>query len=426
MINFNTSKTLNIFLPNTNTALSEVLKSITPKELETLTKGKDLKSIINGLLQGSTSDKSSNKQLLSMLKNNPTLKELTTVSSSIKVLHQTLQQEKNPLPLEKKLTSFLSNIKDISESSLKTKIENSGLFLENKIKNLQTPQVTLKNALTALSQVLQETKLPNVTTINTQLKELLASDLFKNLSNTDLLKTLKSDLVSLTQMSKNVSNILDQLSQRLNSSVDKTLQPKDVLFSKETKILFEKINLLNKPELLQTQGSAKELFSHDLKAVLLKAHEEIKNSSSQNKAELLKQIDKLTLQIDYHQLLSQLSNSTSLYIPYSWDALEDGNITIKSAKDDKFFTDIELNLKDYGELKLRLGMFETNQLNINITAQNKELKQILQDNIATLKQQLFGANIVPVSIRFLDDNDTLSSAYNEYNQDLNAGFEVKG
>ncbi len=426
MINFNTSKTLNIFLPNTNTALSEVLKSITPKELETLTKGKDLKSIINGLLQGSTSDKSSNKQLLSMLKNNPTLKELTTVSSSIKVLHQTLQQEKNPLPLEKKLTSFLSNIKDISESSLKTKIENSGLFLENKIKNLQTPQVTLKNALTALSQVLQETKLPNVTTINTQLKELLASDLFKNLSNTDLLKTLKSDLVSLTQMSKNVSNILDQLSQRLNSSVDKTLQPKDVLFSKETKILFEKINLLNKPEHLQTQGSAKELFSHDLKAVLLKAHEEIKNSSSQNKAELLKQIDKLTLQIDYHQLLSQLSNSTSLYIPYSWDALEDGNITIKSAKDDKFFTDIELNLKDYGELKLRLGMFETNQLNINITAQNKELKQILQDNIATLKQQLFGANIVPVSIRFLDDNDTLSSAYNEYNQDLNAGFEVKG
>lgn len=426
MINFNTSKTLNIILPNTNKALSEVLKSITPKELETLTKGKDLKSIINGLLQGSTSDKSSNKQLLTMLKNNPTLKELTTVSSSVKVLHQTLQQEKNPLPLEKKLTSFLSNIKDISESSLKTKIENSGLFLENKIKNLQTPQVTLKNVLTELSQVLQETKLPNVTTINAQLKDLLTSDLFKNLSNTDLLKTLKSDLASLTQMSKNVSNLLDQLSQRLNSSVDKTLQPKDVLFSKETKNLFEKINLINKPELLQTQGSAKELFSHDLKAVLLKAHEEIKNSSSANKVELLKQIDKLTLQIDYHQLLSQLSNSTSLYIPYSWDALEDGNITIKSVKDDKFFTDIELNLKEYGELKLRLGMFETNQLNINITAQNKELKQILQDNIATLKQQLFGANIVPVSIRFLDDNDTLSSAYNEYNQGLNAGFEVKG
>ena len=425
MINLNTSKTLNIVLPNTNKALNEVVKSITPQELETLSKGRDLKSIVSTLLQQSANDSSGDKKLLSMLKSNPTLKELSSVSSSIKELHQTLQKEKNPLPIEKQLTSFLSNVKNISEEGLKTKIENSGLFLENKIKNLQTPQVALKSALTELSKILDATKLPNVQSINTQLKELLSSDLFKNISNEDLLKTLKSDLSSLTSLSKNVQNVLEQLSQRLNSPLDKTIQPNDALFSKETKSLFDKINLLNKPELLQTQASAKELFSHDLKAVLLKAHEEVKNSSSPNKAELLKQIDKLTLQIDYHQLLSQLNNSTSLYIPYSWDALEDGNITIKSAKDDKFFTDIELNLKDYGELKLRLGMFETNQLNINISAQSKELKKILQDNIGTLKQQLIDVNIVPASIRFLDDSPTITDAYNGYNQGLNAGFEVK-
>jgi len=425
MINLNTSQALNIILPNTNKALNEVLKSITPQEFETLSKGRDLKSIVSTLLQQSANDSSGDKKLLSMLKSNPTFKELSSVSSSIKELHQTLQKEKNPLPIEKQLTSFLSNIKNISEEGLKTKIENSGLFLENKIKNLQTPQVALKSALTELSKILDATKLPNVQSINTQLKELLSSDLFKNISNEDLLKTLKSDLSSLTSLSKNVQNVLEQLSQRLNSPLDKTIQPNDALFSKETKSLFDKINLLNKPELLQTQASAKELFSHDLKAVLLKAHEEVKNSTSPNKAELLKQIDKLTLQIDYHQLLSQLNNSTSLYIPYSWDALENGNITIKSAKDDKFFTDIELNLKDYGELKLRLGMFETNQLNINISAQSKELKKIIQDNIGTLKQQLIDVNIVPASIRFLDDSPTITDAYNEYNQGLNAGFEVK-
>lgn len=76
-------------------------------------------------------------------------------------------------------------------------------------------------------------------------------------------------------------------------------------------------------------------------------------------------------------------------------------------------------------LKLRLGMFEKNQLNINITTESKELKNILQDNIATLKEQLFGVNIVPVSIRFLDDDTSLSSVYSEYNQELNTGFEVK-
>ena len=283
MINLNTSKTLNIVLPNTNKALNEVLKSITPQELETLSKGRDLKSIVSTLLQQSANDSSGDKKLLSMLKSNPTLKELSSVSSSIKELHQTLQKEKNPLPIEKQLTSFLSNIKNISEEGLKTKIENSGLFLENKIKNLQTPQVALKSALTELSKILDATKLPNVQSINTQLKELLSSDLFKNISNKDLLKTLKSDLSSLTSLSKNMQNILEQLSQRLNSPLDKTIQLNDALFSKETKSLFDKINRLNKPELLQTQASAKELFSHDLKAVLLKAHEEVKNSSSPNK-----------------------------------------------------------------------------------------------------------------------------------------------
>ncbi|MDF1877571.1 flagellar hook-length control protein FliK [Sulfurimonas sp. SAG-AH-194-L11] len=425
MINFNTSKSLNIVLANTNKALSEVLKSITPKELETLSKGKDLKSIVSTLLEQSTKDSSGDKKLLALLKENPTFKDLSSVSSSIKELYQTLQKEKNPLPLEKQLTSFLSNIKNISEVDLKTKIENSGLFLENKIKNLQTPQVALKSALSELTKVLDATKLANVETINRQLKELLASDMFKNISNKDLLTSLKSDLSSLTTLSKNTQNILEQFSQRLNSPVERQLQPNDVLFSKETKSLFDKINLLNKPESLYTQASAKELFSQDLKALLLKAQEEIKNSSSPNKMELLKQIDKLTLQIDYHQLLSQLSNATSLYIPYTWDALEDGNITIKSSKDDRFFTDIELNLKEYGSLKLRLGMFEKNQLNINISAQSKELKKILQENIGTLKRQLIGENIMPISIRFLDDTAPVTSAYNEYSQELNAGFEAK-
>ena len=73
MINFNTSKTLNIILPNTNKALNEVLKSITPKELENPSKGRDLKSIVSTLLQHSASDSSGDKKLLSMLKNNPTL-----------------------------------------------------------------------------------------------------------------------------------------------------------------------------------------------------------------------------------------------------------------------------------------------------------------------------------------------------------------
>ena len=425
MVNFNTFKSLNITLANTNKALGEVLKSITPKELESISQGKDLKSIISTLLQQSTTDSSGDKKLLSLLKNSSTFKELGSVQSSIKELLQTLSKEKSPLQSKKQLTNFLDSIKNINEKGLQSKIENSGVFLENKIKNLQSPQIILKNTLEELSVLLQETKLPNVKALNIQLKELLGNELFKNISNSELLTNRKTDTNVLAQMSKNVQTLLERLGERLNSTVDKTLNPNDVLFSKESKNVLEKLHLLNKPELLVTQNSTKEFFSKDLKAVLLQVHEEIQSSSSPNKAELLKQIDKLTLQIDYHQLLSQLSNASSLYIPYSWDMLKDGNITMKSTKEKKFFTDINLTLKEYGALKIRLGLFEKNQLNINITAESKTLKNILKENIAMLKKQLLDVGVTPTSIRFLDENEALSSAYTQNSNSLNAGFEAK-
>lgn len=424
MINVNTNKTLNIILPNTNKALKEVLQSASPKELETLSTGKDLKSILNTLLKESSQNSAGDKTLLSLLKNNPTFKELGSITSSVKELLQTLKQDKNPLPLEKQLGTFLSDIKDISEKSLKIKIENSGILLESKLKNVQTPKVEIRELLNDLSKMMQDTKLPNVKLLNAGLKELLSSELFKNISNADLLSNIKTDLSSLSELSKKVQTTIEKFEQRINSNVDKNINPNDILFSKETKVLLDKISLLSKPEQLQNQTQVKDMLSQDLKAILLKTHEEISASNHPNKQELLKHMDKLSLQIDYHQLLSHLSNATSLYLPYSWDALEDGNITIKKAKENKFFTDIELQLKEYGELKLRLGMFEGNQLNINITAQSEELKNIFKENLPMLKQQLFTVGITPKEIRFLEDSST-TEAYTNSSGNLNMGFEVK-
>lgn len=301
MINTVSSQTLSIMTPNTNKALELVLKNVSPQELERLSQGKDLNSILNTLLQRSANDASQDQLLLNLLKNNTTLKDLGNVSSSIKDLLQLLKQDKNALPLEKTLTSFLSDIKDISEKGLKSKLENSGIFLENKIKNSQP-------------------------------------------------------------------------------------------------------------------------FSDDFKAILLKTHHELSNSNTVNRQEILKHVDKLLLQIDYYQLASHLSNATSLYVPYSWEGLEDGKMSIKNVNTEKFFTDIELRLKEYGELKLRLGLFEKNQLSININAESEELKSLLQENLPILKKQLFDAGITPKDIRFLDEKQ---SAYDDATQDIALGFEVK-
>ncbi len=306
-LNNASSKQLHVILPNTNKALEEVLKSASPQELQTLTQSKDLGSILDALLkQSQTADTAQNKLLLQLLKNNPTLKSLSSANTTLKELIATLKQEKNPLPLEKELEKFLTNIKDINPKELKTKMQNSGVFLEANIKNSQNP---------------------------------------------------------------------------------------------------------------------KELFNSDIKALLLKAHDELSNATQANRQEILKTIDKLLLQIDYNQLVSHLSNASSLYIPYEWNDLQEGNIALKNAKDDRFFCDIHLNLKSYGELNLRLALFENNQLSINIHTKNEALKSLLQNNLQTLKKQLLHVNIVPKEIRFIDLKQ------NEYetqtNDELQMGFEVK-
>ena len=309
MININAQKSLSITLPTTNKAL----KNASPQELQRLSNGKDIASLLNDLTKGSLQNsEAQNKTLLALLQKTPVFKELGNIAGSIKDLLQTLQKDKNPLPLEKTLRNFLNDIQNMSEKELRAKIKDSGIFLESKMKNLTSAT------------------------------------------------------------------------------------PKEM----------------------------REMLSSDLKAILLKAKDEIQNATVPNRQEILKQIDKLTLQIDYHQLLSHLSNSTSLYLPYSWDALKEGNIKIKSAKDKKFFTDIELNLKKYGTLQLRLGLFEKNQLNINITTQNEELKSHTQHALTQLKKSLLDVGITPLCIRFLDESPRVDAAYSSQN-DLDMGFEVK-
>ena len=86
MINISTSKQLGIVLPNTNKALAQVLSNASPQELEVISQGKDLKSVMNTILKRSGADSSTDKELLRLVKNNPTLKNLGDVSSTIKDL----------------------------------------------------------------------------------------------------------------------------------------------------------------------------------------------------------------------------------------------------------------------------------------------------------------------------------------------------
>lgn len=307
-LTLNADTNLKIILPHTNKALALALKDASSQELQTISQTKDLSSILNAILkQTLTADDTQNRALLELLKNNPTLKSLSNAVPTIKELLLVLKQDKNPSALEKTLQNFLSNIKEIHPKELQSKLENSGVFLESKIKN--TPQ-------------------------------------------------------------------------------------------------------------------NKELFASDLKALLLNTQDELKTSAAHPKTqEALKLIDKLTLQIDYHQILSHLSNAASIYIPYSWNELKDGHINIHKTKEKNSLCDIHLELKEYGVLDLRLALFETNRLNINISTESKELKNLIVENMPRLKKQLINAAITPQEIRFVTESK--NSYTDNADDNLAMGFEVK-
>ncbi len=542
MINLSLNKQLDIIVPNTNRALATVLKEASPKELETISKDKDLKSIIGSLLKESSQNSLSDKTLLELVKNNPTLKDLGNVSSTVKELLNTLKSEKNPLPIETALKKFLVDIKELSEPVLKDKIQNSGIFLESKLKNVQNPQVELKNLLISLETNIAKSEIPSVKLLAQNIKELLASPTLKEATNSAILEPLKDEKAplaqgqketksSLVQLAKGVENIVSKLNeqlrsadvittkgfekqlakvehliapkmlsdenfkpaplgdalQRLNAQMEQSQQllqntkpevkglfdafvkiieslkvieqesptPKtaleallgkkipqeirtavdvlktvvekaDPVFSKETAAIIPKLSHFSAPQKLSVEEGVKEILSQDLKAVLLKAGEEISKSSHPNQTEILKNVDKLLLQIDYFQLLSHLSNSSSLYLPFSWDSLEEGNINIKKDKEDKFYCDIDLKLKEYGEIKLKLALYEENQINIHIYSDSAEFKEIVKENIASLRSALIESQITPREIRIFDTpKKGVVSPYGVQERQIDMGFEIK-
>ena len=313
MIVSSNDKNFKILLPNTNKALAKALEGASTKELNIISKGMDLNTILESLFKESSSNSASNKTLLQLLKTNPTLKDLGSLSSTIKDTLNSMKQSDIKLPIQNTLKELLVDVKQLDDKVLKNNIKNSGVFLESKLLDAQNQ--------------------------------------------------------------KEIDSIL----------------------------------------------------SKDLKALVLKTSQELQNSTHPHKTELLQNMDKLSLQLDYYQLLSHLSDASSLYLPFSWDDLQEGQMHIKKAKEDSFYCDIELKLKEYGELNVRLTLHDKNQLNMQIHSDNEEFKSLVKENLSSLRSSLIKLNITPREIRLMDMKKTnqTTSYGDEFGGDLKMGFEVK-
>ena len=307
------------------------------------------------------------------------------------------------------IKTILGNENSIPKEDLtvKIKINNS---INDSFSKLKTHINNLKNILNT-SNIPNKVDLVNITeklSFSSSLQDFvetskLNNTIFNNSSANStsldsLIKNLK-DFISIASFGKeqDIYKVLKEL-EHLNNN-NKNLNNKDIPAIKE-----------------------------DLKASLLMMKEDMLSHNVSKEA--LKQIDKLLVQIEYQQLLSLSTQSSSIYLPFVWDMLEEGTISYKEIKKDRFFVEINLSLKDLGDLRILLALYDENKLDITLYAQKNSFRNLFNQEIKSLKQAINKAGLIPNNIKILDLEETQNknkrenlylSSYNE----LSLGLDIK-
>lgn len=380
------------------------------KQIDTLLQNKDLFTKNSSLVEP--------KNLLSQLTN---LNEIKTAAA------------KNP-----HITNIVSNLKNASENI--STLENKVLSNQN-IKNekLQLTQDIKQN----LSNLKNE--LINIKTIDTKVVNQIIDKLqnMQNLfSKIDLpvdLKGFQQNILNQTtnlnnfqsNFASNINNLILSLKENISSlSTNQSNQSLQNNIIKSVEKLETIINNIqtNSPMLNNKQVPLNPL-QNDMKTVLLQMQEELFGKTDVKSMDSLKHVDKMLMQVEYYQLLSITSNSNSVYIPFLWDMLDDGSISMKQTDEEKFYCEINLSLKEFGQTQLLLSLYDKNKLDLTIYASKDSFKQSIKENTSKLKRALNSADLIPVNIKVIDlkkdeDQPKEVQQVNSFNQDINLGFGI--
>lgn len=287
------------------------------------------------------------------------------------------------------------------------------------ISNQSNLNILLSNNQALLNKILDSS-------LDSELKSILTN---QN-SGADVLKIIKELFLALKDGSKSEMN-LENLLKNLNFSKElgtlssnistllQNLQSDESLSNLKTPLEnflknFQNIDDLNLKEQIKNSGvflenkllnSSKYNFDDDFKANLLKLQEALTTKSDAKSLENLKIVNNLLAQVELNQLGSLASNSNFVFIPFFWDMLEDGFIQMKQKEEEKFFCQINLNLKDFGKVDLMLFLYDKNKLDLTIYAQREHFKVAIKENLQTLKKALNSVDLIAVNVKLLDMKD---------------------
>ncbi|WP_107849732.1 flagellar hook-length control protein FliK [Campylobacter concisus] len=350
---------------------------------------------------------SSIQKLLSDIKN---LSNQNLLSQILTLNDESLDNQNSFMKLTSMLEKASSDAKNLLDnSSIKTllkdvdKLDNVAKFLDKNFSKEQSADAVksqigkMENFISNLSEKvanLASEKLNQSAAFSSNHKELKA--ILENLKNDLKMLNNIGDEAGLVKAFNEVSDVSKEgsLQDKLQSAARRlahslSLADPEASTAKsdlaESKALLKQLKLANNDINNITTKSSSEIskvLNQDVKSTLLNISEKSQNAQTVNAA------NKMISQIEMHQMVSSLQGGIQTYMPYIWDGVEGGNVAFKQGKKDKFYAQIDLNFKKFGQINVMVGLVDKRYIDLSVATQTNEFKELILGNSSELKQAI--------------------------------------
>ena len=288
------------------------------------------------------------------------LKDVDKLDNVAKFLDKNFSKEQSADTVKNqtsKMENFISNLSEKVGNLASEKLNQSVAFSSNH-KELKAILESLKNDLKMLNNIGDEAGLVKA---------------FNEVSDVSKEGSLQDKLQSAARRLAHSLSLADPEASTAKSDL---AESKTLL--KQLKLATNDINNIT----TKSQSEISKVLNQDVKSTLLNISEKSQNAQSVNAA------NKMISQIEMHQMVSSLQGGIQTYMPYIWDGVEGGNVAFKQGKKDKFYAQIDLNFKKFGQINVMVGLMDKRYIDLSVATQTNEFKELIISSSSELKQAI--------------------------------------
>ena len=288
------------------------------------------------------------------------LKDVDKLDNVAKFLDKNFSKEQSADAVKSqigKMENFISNLSEKVANLASEKLNQSAAFSSNH-KELKLVLDSIKNDLKMLNNIGDETGLVKA---------------FNEVSDVSKEGSLQDKLQSAARRLAHSLSLADP-----DASTAKSDLAESKALLKQLKLATNDINNIT----TKSQSEISKVLNQDVKSTLLNISEKSQNAQTDNAA------NKMISQIEMHQMVSSLQGGIQTYMPYIWDGVEGGNVAFKQGKKDKFYAQIDLNFKKFGQINVMVGLVDKRYIDLSVATQTNEFKELILGNSSELKQAI--------------------------------------